>query len=256
MKLPPEPSASFEAAVAGFQKILDYRFRDPALLARALGAWNLPLTPDAAAARQRLEFLGDAAWDFAVATAVFQAWPQASVGDLTRFRATWCSTSGLADLARRIGLPRPDGPAAGTQDEAATTGARRAESPTAAAPSDRVLGEMLEAVLGAMVEDGGFDTVRALAHRVIGEEGIGAVPPPLDPKSSLQMLAQARFGTLPAYRLLERRGPPHHPTFRVAVRVHGEGEEVQAEAEGGSRQAAEQEAARMALQQLTARLES
>ena len=114
-----------------------------------------------------------------------------------------------------------------------------------------MLAEMLEAVLGAVVEDGGLDAVRALAHRVIVQEGIAAGPPPVDPKSALQMLAQARFGTLPTYRLLERRGPPHHPTFRVAVRVVGGEDEVQAEAEGSSRQAAEQEAARLALERLT-----
>jgi ribonuclease-3 len=110
-----------------------------------------------------------------------------------------------------------------------------------------VLAEMFEAVLGAMMEDGGLDAIRLLAQRVIAQEGIVAAPPPVDPKSALQMLAQNRFGTLPVYRLLERRGPPHHPTFRVAVRVYGGEDEVQAEAEGGSRQAAEQEAARLAL---------
>jgi ribonuclease-3 len=254
MKPPPEPRASFNAVIAAFQKILDYRFRNPELLAQALGAWNLPLTPEAAAARQRLEFLGDAAWDFAVAAAVFQAWPQATAGDLTRFRATWCSTSGLADLARRIGLPLPDSPGASPLTDAPASESRRVEASSVGGPSDRVLGEMLEAVIGAMVEDGGLDTVRALAHRVIAQEGLAATPP-LDPKSALQMLTQARFGTLPAYRLLERRGPPHHPTFRVAVKVHGEGE-VHAEAEGSSRQGAEREAARMALEQLTAKQDS
>ena len=78
----------------------------------------------------------------------------------------------------------------------------------------------------------------------------------MDPKSALQMLAQARFGTLPTYRLLERRGPPHHPIFRAAVRVFGGEEEVQAEAEGSSRQAAEQEAARLALKRLNQAPES
>ncbi len=221
----------FESAIASVQEILGYRFRNPTLLAQALGAWNLPLSPEAAAARQRLEFLGDAAWDFAVAAAAFRARPDATAGDLTRFRATWCSTTGLADLARQIGLPAPEGP-------------------SAPAPTERVLAEIFEAVLGAMVEDGGLDAVRSLAHRVIAQEGIPATPPPVDPKSALQMLVQARFGTLPAYRLLERRGPPHHPTFRVAVRVHGGEDEVQAEAEGSNRQAAEQEAARLALERL------
>ena len=222
----------FEEGVASVQDILAYRFRNPALLRQALGAWNLPLSPEAAAARQRLEFLGDAAWDFAVAAAAFQLCPHATAGDLTRYRAAWCSTEGLAHLARQLGFPTPDGPA----------------SPV---PSERVMAEMLEAVLGAMVEDGGLDAVRALAHRVIVQQGVAAAPPPVDPKSALQMLAQARYGTLPTYRLLERRGLAHHPIFRVGVRVNGAGIEVRAEAEGASRQAAEQEAARMALQRLT-----
>jgi ribonuclease-3 len=114
-----------------------------------------------------------------------------------------------------------------------------------------VLAETFEAVLGAVVEDGGLDAVRTLADRVIAQEGVAAPPPPMDPKSALQMLAQARFGTLPAYRLLERRGAPHHPTFRVGVRIDGGENEVRAEAEGSSRQAAEQEAARLALEQLS-----
>lgn len=231
MERPSEPLVSLDMAIASFQKILEYRFRNPVLLVQALGAWNLPLSPEAATARQRFEFLGDAAWDFAVAAAAFQAWPQATAGDLTRLRATWCSTTGLADLARQIGLPAPAGP-------------------SAPARTGRVLAEMFEAVLGAVVEDGGLDAIRTLARRVIAQEAIGGTSPPVDPKSALQMLAQARFNTLPAYRLLERRGPPHHPTFRVAVRLSGGADEVQTEAEGSSRQAAEQEAARLALQRI------
>lgn len=253
MRPPSEPPESFEAVIAAFQEILDYRFRNPALLALALGAWNLPLSPEAAVARQRLEYLGDAAWDFAVAAAAFRARPQATAGDLTRLRASWCSTAGLARLARQLRLPTPNGPAA-------PTGCVPAEMPAAASrseagnvssgPSDRVLAEMFEAVLGAMVEDGGLDAVRALAHRVITRAGGAASPPPVDSKSALQMLAQARFGTLPTYRLLERRGPPHRPIFRIGVKVHGGEKEIQAEAEGSSRQAAEQDAARLALKRL------
>ncbi len=231
MELPRDPLAPFDAAITTIQDILGYRFRNPALLGQALGAWNLPLSPEAAATRQRLEFLGDAAWDFAVADAAFQTRPDASAGDLTRFRAAWCSTTGLAHLGRKVGLPAPEGPAV-------------------PAPSDRVLAEMFEAVLGAIVEDGGLDAIRALAHRAIATEGAATMPPPMDPKSALQMQAQARCGTLPTYRLLDRRGPPHQPVFRIGVRVIGEGIDVQAEAEGASRQAAEQEAARLALLQL------
>ena len=105
-----------------------------------------------------------------------------------------------------------------------------------------------------MVKDGGLGAVRSLAQRLITQHGLNTAAPPVDPKSALQMLAQARYGTLPTYRLLERRGPPHHPIFRVYVRVNGEGTEVVAEAEGSTRQAAEQEAARLALQRLNAAL--
>jgi ribonuclease III len=245
----------FEAVVASVQEVLGYRFRDPALLRQALGAWNLPLSPEAAIARQRLEFLGDAAWGLAVAHVAYEVRPQATAGDLTRFRAAWCSSVGLAHLARQIGLPPPEvlaatapsGQAMAETPEGRTRGLDVTPTPE---PSERALAEVFEAILGAMVEDGGLDTVRALAHRVITQER-NAAPPPVDPKSALQMLAQSRYGALPAYRLLERRGPAHHPTFRVAVRVNGDGVEVRAEAEGTSRQAAEQEAARLALQQLT-----
>ena len=227
----PEPPDSLDNAIVCFQRILRYQFRNPALLVQALGTWNLPLTPAAATTRQRLEFLGDAAWDFAIAVAAFRACPDATAGDLTRLRAAWCSTTGLADLGRQIGVPIPPGL-------------------SAPARTERVLAEIFEAVLGAVVEDGGLDAIQALANRVIAQEGIVPSAPLVDPKSALQILTQARFGTLPVYRLLERRGPPHHSTFRVAVRVVGGKEDIHTQAEGGSRQAAEQKAARLALEKL------
>jgi ribonuclease-3 len=117
-------------------------------------------------------------------------------------------------------------------------------------PSQRVLAELLEAVLGAVVEDGGFEAVCALAARVTAPAGDASPLPVVDAKSSLQMLTLAGQGGLPSYRLIERRGPPHHPTFRVALTLQGPQGEVRVEAEGGNRQAAEQQAARLALELL------
>jgi dsRNA-specific ribonuclease len=77
-------------------------------------------------------------------------------------------------------------------------------------PSDRALAEILEAILGAVVEDGGLDTVRALAHRVITRE-VNAAPPPVDPKSALQMLAQSRYGALPPTASLNARTSTTRP---------------------------------------------
>lgn len=216
-----------ESALASLQDSLGHRFRDLRLLVVALSALKQPLTPETAAARQRLEFLGDAAWNFALALAVFRAHPQGAPGDLTRRRAAWSSRGGLARLAKRLGLPAP--------------------SLAPLGPSQRVLAELLEAVLGAMVEDGGFDAIRALATRVVGQGGESATHPFVDAKSALQMAALARQEKLPSYRLIEKRGPAHHPTFRVGVTVRGSEGEIRMEAEGSSRQAAEQEAARLAL---------
>ncbi len=216
-----------ESAFESLQESLDHRFRDAGLLTLALSALNQPLTPETAAARQRLEFLGDAAWNFALALAVFRAHPEAAPGDLTRRRAAWSSRSGLARLAKRLGLPAPTLAPLG--------------------PSQRVLAELLEAVLGAMVEDGAFDAIRALATRIVAQTGESASHPFVDAKSALQMATLARQERLPSYRLIEKRGPAHHPTFRVAVTVRGPQGEIRMEAEGSSRQAAEQEAARLAL---------
>jgi len=225
-----EACAAIEESLEPLQESLGYRFREPTRLTLALRALQQPLTPEAAAARQRLEFLGDAAWNFAVALAIFQSHPQAAPGDLTRLRSTWCSRTGLARLARRLRLPIP------------------ALLPHG--PSQRVLAELLEAVLGAVVEDGGFETVCALAERVTAPAADASPLPVVDAKSSLQMLTLATQGRLPSYRLIERRGPPHHPTFRVALTLQGPQGEVRVEAEGANRQAAEQQAARLGLELL------
>jgi ribonuclease III len=222
-----EPPTLGGSDLDALQTSLGYRFRDLGLLGLALSTLNQPLAPETAAARQRLEFLGDAAWNFAVALAVFRSHPSGAPGDLTRLRAFWSSRIGLARLARRLGLPLPDLAPPG--------------------PSQRVLAELLEAVLGAVVEDGGFDAIQSLAARVVGNPEDGLSRAALDAKSALQVTTLARQEKLPSYRLVERRGPAHRPTFRVAVTVRGPAGEIRLEAEGASRQAAEQEAARLAL---------
>ena len=245
---------SLRAVADACQEALAYRFADPTLLAQALGILTPPLTPGQAAVRQRLEFLGDAVWNFAVADTAFRLWPHASAGDLTRLRATWSSRSGLARLARQLGLPLPEAPGVGEEavsELPPATGRPMASSPVPEGPSERVVAELFEAILGAVVMDGGLDPVRDLARRVIGQGDVPATPPPMDPKSALQILAQSRFGTLPVYRLLERRGPPHLPIFRIEVTVRGDGGNVSAQAEGSSRQSAERDAARRAIDLLS-----
>jgi len=116
-------------------------------------------------------------------------------------------------------------------------------SPSETEPSDRVLAEMLEALFGAMVEDGGFDAVQAFATRLTVANSLADGPPEADAKSMLQMAVLARYGCLPVYRLVDRWGPPHQPTFRVQVALPTPAGHLVAEAEGSNRQSAEQEAA-------------
>ncbi len=214
---------------AALQRALGHSFRHSNLLEIALSICRPPLTPEAAAARQRLEFLGDAAWNFAIARAAYRQHPTATPGALTRLRAAWSSRVGLATLAPRLALALP-------------------ASHFPHGPSQRVTAELVEAVFGALVEDGGFDALATLADQVVKETERGQAS--ADPKSALQILALARHGKLPVYRLIERHGPAHHPTFRVSVQVAVAEAEVSAEGEGTSRQAAEQGAAQAALVQL------
>lgn len=218
-----------EEALRRLEATLGHVFQNRDRLALALAPAD-PEGRDAALARRRLRFVGDAVWNFSVALAGAKLWPQASAGELTRVRAVWSRSSGLARLAREAGIAAPEGE-----------------------ESDRVLGERLESILGAVLEDGGLAAIQALAERVLAAQA-GLAATALDSKSALQMLAQAQApeGRLPAYRLLERRGPPHRPTFRVGVRFHLPEAEIQAEGEGPSRQAAEQDAARRILDGLQA----
>ena len=229
------PPLELETVRERVQIALGYHFRSPALLDDALRILFPPLTPEAAAIRQRLEFLGDAGWDCAVAWAACGLWPAASAGELTRLRSSWTSAGGLARLARLLGLPEPD-------------------NPSLNGPSERALAEMLEAIFGAMMLDEGFGAVRELASRIIVADGTPQMPPPLDPKSALQMQAQTSRVRLPSYRLLERWGPPHQPMFRVEVTCYAPAGEIRAVADRPNRQAAEQEAARQALELLAASL--
>lgn len=206
-----------------------HRFADPDLLRRALthrsaGADNY----------ERLEFLGDALLNLIVAEALYQRWPKADEGDLSRARAELVRESSLAELARTLGLGErlELGPG-----ERKAGGWRR----------DSILADALEGLIGAVYLDAGFEACRALvlpwfesdlARRPTGERL-------KDPKTRLQEWLQARRLPLPEYRTVEARGDEHDKTFRVRCEIAEPA--CAAEGEGGSRRAAEQQAAEAAL---------
>lgn len=215
-----------------FQRRLGYRFRDPALLAQALT--HRSATADH---NERLEFLGDGLINFVVADALYRARPQAEEGDLSRLRASLVCEDSLARLA--AGLELGDVLTLGG-GALKSGGFRRAP----------ILADALEAVLGAVYLDGGFDAGRAACERVLAEP-LAQLPDPdtlKDPKTRLQEFLQGHGRALPVYELLSSEGPEHRPSVKVSCRL-ADGSEL-TEAQAASRRAAEQLAAQQMLERL------
>jgi len=203
-----------------------YDFVDPGLLAQAL-------THRSAAAlhNERLEFLGDALVNLFVAEALYMHWPKADEGTLTRARAELVRESSLATIARTLGLGEHLilGPG-----EMKSGGHRR----------DSILADAVEAIVGAIYFDAGFEKCRDAVLPWF-EPAIAALPPPnklgKDAKTRLQEWLQGRGKPLPVYRLIAETGDEHAKQFRVACVIAEPA--LECEGEGTSRRAAEQSAA-------------
>ena len=210
-----------------------YDFVAPGLLAQAL-------THRSAASlhNERLEFLGDALVNLIVADALYQHWPKADEGTLTRARAELVRESSLAAIARRLdlGAHLVLGPG-----EMKSGGHRR----------DSILADAVEAIVGAIHLDAGFEACRTAVLPWF-EPLIEALPPPnklgKDAKTRLQEWLQGRQKALPVYRLIAESGDEHAKQFRVSCEVADPA--VSCEGEGSSRRAAEQLAAEQVLAHL------
>ncbi len=217
---------------------LDYGFRDPALLARALTHRSAP----GRAHNERLEFLGDAVVNLVAADALHARWPGADEGALTRARAELVRESALAGLARSLDLGSELTLGAG---EIKSGGFRR----------DSILADALEAIVGAVFLDGGYEAARAVALPWF-QPMIDALPSPRDvgrdAKTRLQEWLQARRRLLPSYALIEERGDEHERVFIVACALE-DAPELESRGEGRSRRAAEQQAAEAVLATLEGR---
>ncbi len=184
-----------------------------------------------------MEFLGDALVNLIVAEALHDRWPKADEGALTRARASLVRESTLASIARGLGLG--DRLELGT-GELKTGGHRR----------DSILADALEALVGAIHLDAGFNTCRERVlpwfEPLIDQLPIGKVEK--DAKTRLQEWLQARQSPRPDYILIDATGEEHARTFRVSCRVGEPG--IEATGEGSSMRSAEQAAAAAVLDQL------
>ncbi|HMX10461.1 MAG TPA: ribonuclease III [Burkholderiaceae bacterium] len=218
--------------VDSLQQRIGHSFRDRRLLVRALTHRSYGSDHN-----ERLEFLGDAVLNLAVSDLLFDQYDDSPEGDLTRVRAHLVRQDMLHRIALSLQLPSV---LRMSEGEARGGGAQR--------PS--ILADAMEAIIGAVYRDAGFDAAQALVRRLfeplVSETATQAWAK--DAKTQLQEWLQARRQSVPDYRIEATRGRAHDQTFVVVCSVAGFG--VEAQGEGRSRRAAEQEAARLVLARL------
>ncbi|MCS6997021.1 MAG: ribonuclease III [Casimicrobiaceae bacterium] len=186
---------------------------------------------------ERLEFIGDSVLNCVIALALFERFPALPEGQLSRIRANLVSQPTLHALALRLDLPQHLRIGEGEEK----SGGRERPS---------MLADALEAIIGAIALDGGFEA----AHRVVlrlYEHRLAAIDPReggKDPKTRLQEYLQGRHLPLPVYRVERIEGEAHAQLFTVRCSVTSLGHETQGR--GSSRRAAEQQAAEALLKLL------
>lgn len=218
--------------IPALERRIGHRFASPALLEQALTHRSFGSPHN-----ERLEFLGDGVLGCAIAEELCTRFPELDEGSLSRLRAALVRQAALAEVARALGLAEFLRVGEG---EAASGGATRTS----------MLADALEAVYGAVFQDGGYETARRVILRTYGArlERIDASEPPKDAKTRLQEYLQARHMKLPAYQVVAVRGAAHRQTFDVECRVAEL--ELAAQGTGASRRAAEQQAAEALLARL------
>ena len=218
--------------LAELERGLGHRFANPELARQAVTHRSF-----GAPHNERLEFLGDSLLNCAVATLLYERFPQLPEGDLSRLRAALVNQSSLSAVASTLGL-----------GDRLRLGEGELKSGGFCRPS--ILADALEALLGAVYLDAGFEAVRSTVERLLGErlEGHDKLPVDKDPKTALQEHLQGRKLQLPRYSVQRTEGEAHDQTFTVECRVDDLG--LVATGKGASRRAAEQAAAEGVLAQL------
>ncbi len=213
------------------QSTLDYQFNDLELVRQALTHRSAGKKNN-----ERLEFLGDALLDYIVGELLYEAYPSATEGDLTRMRAAIVNKSALALLASQLSLGNYLYLGAGE----ASSGGKQRES---------ILADSLEALIAAVYLDGDIFRCKELVQKLTAD--LIANPEQQqrkDFKTRLQEYLQAKGESLPSYEVIQTSGQAHAQEFLVECRIGPLAAAQQGK--GGSKRSAEQSAAKAVLQQL------
>jgi ribonuclease-3 len=209
---------------------LGYQFSDKKLLALALTHCS-----SGDANNERLEFLGDSIVNFVIAEALYQQFPRAQEGDLSRWRASLVNRDALGNLARQLEIGRFIQLGVG---ELKSGGNER----------QSILSCTMEALIGALYLDGGFAVVKEQILEWY-ETSLGSLSHAAshkDPKTRLQEYLQAQRQSLPVYKVESVGGEPHQQLFVVSCSVPKCKKTTTGE--GSSRRRAEQAAAEAMLE--------
>lgn len=213
-----------------FARRLRFGPKNPSLLQRALTHRSyINEHPDAIEDNERLEFLGDATLDFVAAAWLYHHYPEMDEGGLTRLRSSLVRTEQLAEFARQLDL--------GSEIRLG-----RGEESSGGRDRPALLCDAFEAVIGALYLDSGLEAVFEFLEPRFQEAAEAALEDEtlLDPRSQLQIWAQAEMSVTPEYETVDTFGPDHEREFLVEVSI---GEELHGRGRGRSKQEAAKEAA-------------
>jgi ribonuclease-3 len=212
---------------------------DGELFERALAHRSWCAETPGSASNERLEFLGDAVLGLVVTDHLFRTYPALPEGELAKVRASVVNSAALAEVAASLEI-----------GEALLLGKGEGQSGGREKPS--ILADAMEAVIGAVYMDRGWQAAEDLVMRLLGDriEEAAAGPGGQDYKTRLQELCARRFDALPDYEVTDE-GPDHAKRFDAVVRVAGV---TRGTGHGRSKKQAEQGAARVAWEQLTGEL--
>ena len=226
---------TLHASLTDLQRRLQHVFADPRLLQRAVTHRSFSSDHN-----ERLEFLGDSVLNLAVSSLLYERLARLPEGDLSRVRANLVRQETLHQIALRLRLP-----------EVLRLGEGELKSGGLRRPS--ILADALEALIGAVYLDAGYECAQALVRRLY--EGVEITPQmqaaAKDAKTALQEWLQGRKMDLPLYEVVATAGAAHPQSFEGGCRLAALG--LRARGSGTSRRAAEQAAAAAMLQSLNAR---
>lgn len=216
------------------QQNLGYTFKRLELLQTALyHSSYINECRDCDKSNERLEFLGDAVVNLAIAQLIMEMAPDWREGKLSSLRATLVSEKGLADVADQLGLPQMLVLGKGEEQD----GGREKKS---------LIADAMEAVFAAVFLDSDYETVREVVRHVFGARPQDAMDKKhsRDYKTLLQEYLQNQKIPLPTYELVEASGPDHKRNFTMRLHINN----MSFEGSGPNKKKAQQEAARQAFQ--------